>query len=144
MPGPGYYCSPTTALSFTLPCSTSPIFSNMSQESGTTSASSNLENQLADAMTVIQTLMVNVGNLTQQVVHLIQNVALMQANQNFPPPTSIPQSSPCNFPLPPSLLELAQDQALIYEWSKIGIPRRGCQNLLDPFIHADWFCQNMA
>jgi len=109
------------ALSFTLPRSTSPIFSDMSQESGTTSALLNLENQLADAMTVIQTLMVNVGNLTQQVIHLTQNVALMQANQNFPPSTPIPQPSPCNLPLPPSpqyqplpppsLLELAQDQA---------------------------------
>jgi len=109
------------ALSFTLLRSISPIFSDMSQESGTTSASSNLENQLADAMMVIQTLMANVGNLTQQVVHLTQNVALMQANQNFPPLTPISQPSPCNFPLPPSpqyqslpppsLLELAQDQA---------------------------------
>ena len=93
----------------------------MSQESGTTSASLNLENQLADAMTVIQMLMANIGNLTQQVIHLMQNVALMQANQNFPPPAPIPQPSPRNFPLPPSLqyqplpppslLELAQDQA---------------------------------
>jgi len=74
----------------------------MSQELGTTSTSLNLENQLADAMTVIQTLMMNIGNLTQQVVHLTQNVALMQANQNLPPPTPIPQSSPCNFSLPPS------------------------------------------
>jgi len=92
----------------------------MSQESGTTSTSSNLENQLADAMTVIQTLMANIGNLTQQVVQLMQNVALMQANQNFPPSAPIPQSSPHNFPLPPSPqyqplpppspLELAQDQ----------------------------------
>jgi len=93
----------------------------MFQESGTTSTSSNLENQLADAMMVIQTLMANVGNLTQQVVHLTQNVALMQANQNFPPPAPIPQPSSRNFPLPPSPqyqplpppfpLELAQDQA---------------------------------
>jgi len=92
----------------------------MSQESGTTSTSSNLENQLADAMTVIQMLMANIGNLTQQVVHLMQNMALMQANQNFPPPAPIPQPSPCNLPLlpspqyqllpPPSPLELAQDQ----------------------------------
>jgi len=121
VPGPGYYCSPTMALSFTLPRSTSPIFSNMSQESGTISASSNLENQLADAMTVIQTLMANIGNLTQQVVHLTRNMALMQANQNFPPPAPIPQPSPHNLPLPPSSqyqplpspspLELAQDQA---------------------------------
>jgi len=91
----------------------------MSQESETTSTLLNLENQLADAMTVIQTLMANVGNLTQQVIHLTQNVALMQANQNFPPPVPIPQPSPCNFPLPPSPqyqplpppspLELAQD-----------------------------------
>jgi len=95
----------------------------MSQESGTTSALSNLENQLADAMMVIQMLMVNVGNLTQQVVHLTQNMALMQANQNFPPPAPIPQPSSCNFPLPPSpqyqplpppsLLKLAQDQAAL-------------------------------
>jgi len=49
----------------------------MSQESGTSSTSSNLETQLADAMMVIQTLMANVGNLTQQVVHLTQNVAYM-------------------------------------------------------------------
>jgi len=93
----------------------------MSQESGTTSVSSNLENQLADTMTVIQMLMANIGNLTQQVVHLRQNVALMQANQNFPPPAHILQPSPRNLPLPPSpqyqplpppsLLELAQDQA---------------------------------
>jgi len=108
------------ALSFTLLCSTSPIFSDMSQESGTTPALLNLENQLADTITVIQTLMVNVGNLTQQVIHLMQNVALMQANQNFLPPAPILQPSPCNFPLPPSPqyqplpppspLELAQDQ----------------------------------
>ena len=121
VPGPGYYCSPTMALPFTLPRSTSPIFSDMSQESGITSTSSNLENQLADAMTVIQTLMANIGNLTQQVIHLTQNVALMQANQNFPPRASISQPSPHNFPLPPSpqyqplpppsWLELAQDQA---------------------------------
>ena len=93
----------------------------MSQESGTTSTSSNLENQLADAMMVIQVLMANVGNLTQQVVHLTQNVALMQANQNLPPPAPIPQPSPCNFPLPlslqyqplplPSPFPLAQDHA---------------------------------
>ena len=47
----------------------------MSQESGTSSTLLNLETQLADAMTVIQTLMANVGNLTQQVIHLTQNVA---------------------------------------------------------------------
>jgi len=109
------------ALSFTLLRSTSPTFSDISQESGTTSTSSNLENQLADAMMVIQMLMANIGNLTQQVVHLTQNVVLMQANQNFPPPAPIPQPSPCNFPLPlspqyqplppPSPLKLAQDQA---------------------------------
>jgi len=107
------------ALSFTLLCSTSPIFSNMSQESGTTSTLLNLENQLADAMMVIQILMANIGNLTQQVVHLTQNVALMQANQNLLPPAPIPQPSPHNFPLPPSpqyqllllpsLFTLAQD-----------------------------------
>jgi len=121
VPGPGYYCFLTTALSFTLLCSTSPTFSDMSQELGTTSTSLNLENQLADAMMVIQMLMVNIENLTQQVVHLTQNMALMQANQNLPPPAPIPQPSPCNFPLPPSpqyqplpspsLLELVQDQA---------------------------------
>jgi len=61
--------------------------------------SSNLENQLADAMMVIQMLIANVGNLTQQVVHLIQNMALMQANQNFPPPASIPQPSPTFTPI---------------------------------------------
>jgi len=72
----------------------------MSQESGTTSTLSNLENQLADAMTVIQTLMANIGNLTQQVVHLMQNMALMQANQNLPPPAPIPQPSPIFTPLP--------------------------------------------
>jgi len=65
--------------------------------------------------------MTNIGNLTQQVIHLTQNVALMQANQNFSPPAPIPQPSPHNFPLPPSPqyqplpppspLELAQDQA---------------------------------
>jgi len=106
----------------------------MSQESGTTSASSNLENQLADAMMVIQTLIVNIGNLTQQVIHLMQNVALMQANQNFPPPAPIPQPSPRNFPLspspryqslpPPSPLELAQDQvAPIPSSSRIREPK---------------------
>jgi len=71
----------------------------MSQESGTTSVLSNLENQLADAMIVIQTLMVNVGNLTQQVVHLMQNMALMQTNQNFPPSMPIPQISPTLTPI---------------------------------------------
>jgi len=74
----------------------------MSQELRTTSILLNLENQLADAMTVIQMLMVNIGNLTQQVVHLMQNVALMQANQNLLPPAPISQPSPHNFPLPPS------------------------------------------
>ena len=74
----------------------------MSQELGTTFTSSNLENQLADAMTVIQTLMANIENLTQQVVHLTQNMALMQDNQNLPPSAPIPQPSLCNFPLPPS------------------------------------------
>jgi len=71
----------------------------MSQESGTTSTSSNLENQLGDAMMVIQALMVNIENLTQQVIHLMQNVALMQANQNFLPPASIPQPSPTFTPI---------------------------------------------
>jgi len=71
------------ALSFTLLHSTSPIFPDMSQESGTISTLSNLENQLADTMTVIQTLMANIWNLTQQVIHLTQNMALMQANQNL-------------------------------------------------------------
>ena len=109
------------ALSFTLLYSTSPIFSDMSQESGTTSTLLNLESQLADAMTVIQTLMANIGNLTQQVVHLMQNMALIQANQNLPPLIPIPQPSPCTFPLPPSLqyqplpppsrFALAQDHA---------------------------------
>jgi len=94
VPGPEYYCSLITAFSFTLLRSISPTFSDMSQESGTTSALLNLENQLADAMTVIQTLMANIGNLTQQVVHLMQNMPLMQANQNFPPPTPIPQPPP--------------------------------------------------
>ena len=96
MPGPGYYCSLTTALSFTLLCST---FSDMSQESGTSFMMSNLENQLADAMMIIQTLMVNIGNLTQQVVHLMQNVALMQANQNLLSPAPIPQTSPTFTPI---------------------------------------------
>ena len=122
------------ALSFTLLHSISPIFFDMSQESGTTSTSSNLENQLADAMTVIQTLMANIGNLTQQVIHLTQNVALMQANQNFPPLAPIPQPSPHNFPLlpspqyqplpPPSLLELTQDQmTLMPSSSRIREPK---------------------
>jgi len=62
----------------------------------------NLETQLADAMTVIQTLMVNMGQLTQQVVHLMQNVVLMQANQNLPPPAPISPPSPHHLPLPPS------------------------------------------
>jgi len=75
--------------------------------------SSNLETQLADTMMVIQTLMANIGNLTQQVIHLTQNVAYMQAAQN------VPQPSPHHFPLPPSsqqqplshlsLFALAQD-----------------------------------
>jgi len=95
VPGPGYYCFLTTALSFTLLCSTSPTFSDMSQELGTTSTSLNLENQLADAMMVIQMLMVNIENLTQQVVHLTQNMALMQANQNLPL-TSSPLLYPAN------------------------------------------------
>jgi len=91
----------------------------MSQESGTSSTLSNLETQLAYAMTVIQTLMANVGNLTQQVVHLRQNVAYMQAVQNVPQPS--PQPSPRHFPLPPSTQQqslshlspfaLAQDQS---------------------------------
>jgi len=80
----------------------------MSQESGTSSTSSNLETQLADAMMVIQMLMANVGNLTQQVVHLTQNVAYMQAAQNVPQPSS--QPSPHHFPLPPS----PQQQPLLH------------------------------
>jgi len=106
----------------------------MSQESGTTSMSLNLENQLADAMMVIQTLIVNVGNLAQQVVHLTQNMALMQANPHLPPPTPIPQPSSCNFslspspqyqPLPlPSPFALAQDHvAPMPSSSCIGEPK---------------------
>ena len=67
----------------------------MSQESGTSFTLLNLETQLADAMTVIQTLMANVENLTQQVVYLTQNVAYMQAAQNVLQPS--PQSSPHHF-----------------------------------------------
>jgi len=90
----------------------------MSQESGTSSTSSNLETQLADAMMVIQTLMANVGNLIQQVIHMTQNMAYMQAAQNVSQPS--PQPSPHHFPLSPSpqqplshlsLFALAQDHA---------------------------------
>ena len=87
MPRPEYYCSLTTALLFTQLQSTSPTFSDISQELETSSMSSNLENQLADAMMVIQTLMTNKGNLTQQVVHLMQNMAYMQTAQNVPQPS---------------------------------------------------------
>jgi len=104
----------------------------MSQESGTSSTLSNLETQLADAMTVIQTLMAIVGNLTQQVVHLMQNVAYMQAAQNVPQPS--PQPSPRHFPLPPSPQQqplshpspfaLAQDQSTpIPSLSRIKEPK---------------------
>ena len=72
----------------------------MSQESGTSSMMSNLETQLANTMMVIQVLMTNIGNLTQQVNNLTQNVAFMQAAQNIPQPS--PQPSSCHFPLPPS------------------------------------------
>ena len=127
--------------------------------------------------------MANVGNITQQVIHLTQNMALMQANQNLPPPAPIPQSSPTFTPIPIFTTTISihtgpgpyntyalfflhqrtkdrnspplfwkkgwhqifhQWMLLIYEWPKIGIPWWGCQDLLDPFIHADWFCQNMA
>ena len=91
----------------------------MCQESGTSSTSSNLETQLDDAMTVIQRLIANVGNLTQQVVHLTQNMAYMQTAQNVPQPS--PQPSPHHFSLSsspqqqplshPSLFVLAQDHA---------------------------------
>jgi len=57
---------------------------------------SNSENQLADAMMVIQMLMANMGNLIQQVVHLMQNMALMQANQNLLLPTPILLPTPEN------------------------------------------------
>jgi len=119
VPGPRHYCSFIIALSFTQLRSTSSILSNMSQESGTSSTSSNLKTQFADAMMVIQTLMANVGNLTQQVIHLTQNVAYMQAAQNVSQPS--PQPSPCHFSLPsspqqqplshPSPFTLAQDQS---------------------------------
>jgi len=119
----------------------------MSQESGTSSTSLNLETQLADAMTVIQTLMANVGNLTQQVIHLTQNVAYMQAAQN------VPQSSPCHFSLPsspqqqpllhPSLFALAQDQSTsISSSSRIKEPKianplpfSGKRNDMESFIN---------
>ena len=120
MPGPGFYCSITTALSFTQPRFTSPVFSEMFQESGTSSILSNLEIQLADVMTVIQMLMANVGNVTQQVVHLTQNMAYMQDAKIVPQPS--PQPSPHHFPLPPSpqqqplshlsLFALSQDHAV--------------------------------
>ena len=89
----------------------------MCQESGTSSMLSNLETQLADTMMVIQVLLMNVGNLTQQVDSLTQNVAFMQAAQNVPQPS--PQAlshyfslstSPQQQPLPhPSPFALAQD-----------------------------------
>jgi len=80
---------------------------------------SNLETQLADALTVIQMLMANVGNLIQQVIHLMENMAYMQAAQNVSQLSL--QPSPCHFPLSPSpqqqpllhpsLFALAQDHA---------------------------------
>jgi len=115
-------------------------------------------------------------NLTQQVVHLTQNVALMQANQNFPPPAPIPQPSPTFTPISTTTTTISARTGpepggihaflfthqrmkdcnspplfwkkgwhwifhkwilLIYEWSKIGIHGWRCQNLLDPFVHAD-------
>jgi len=33
-----------------------------------------------------------------------------------------------------------QQMLSIYEQPKIRIPQWGCQDLLDPIIHADWFC----
>jgi len=58
---------------------------------------------------------------SQQVIHLTQNMALMQANENLSPAAPIPQPSLHNFPLspsfqyqplpPPSLFALAQDHA---------------------------------
>ena len=60
------------ALSFNQIRSTSPTFSEMSQESSSTAMSSNLEHQLSDAMTAIQMLMQNVGALTQQVTVMEQ------------------------------------------------------------------------
>jgi len=37
-----------------------------------------------------------------------------------------------------------QQMLLIYEWPKIRIPWWRCQDLLDPFVHTDWFCQDMV
>jgi len=104
----------------------------MSQESETSSTLLNLETQLTDAMTVIKMLMANVGNLIQQVIHLMQNVAYMQAAQNVP--QSSPQSSPRHFPLPSSPQQqslshlspfvLAQDQSTpISSSSRIKEPK---------------------
>jgi hypothetical protein len=97
----------------------------MSQESSSTATSSNLEHQLADAMTAIQMLMQNVGALTQQVSSLTNSMGVMQAvqtAQSIPAPQTIPYPvSPQNLPLPPSPpsqplpqpspLALAQDHA---------------------------------
>ena len=93
---------------------------------------SNLETQLADAMTVIQILTANVENLIQQVVHLTQNMAYMQAAQNVLQPS--PQPSPCHFPLLSSpqqqplshlsLFALAQNQSTpILSSSRVKEPK---------------------
>jgi len=120
VPGPRHYCSFITALSFNQIRSTSPTFSEMSQETSSTATSSNLEHQLADAMTAIQMLMQNVGALTQQVTTLTNSMGIMQAAQDA---QSIPisQPAPHNQSLPPSPqyqpfsqpspLALAQDHA---------------------------------
>ena len=72
----------------------------MSQETSSTATSSNLEHQLADAMTAIQMLMQNVGALTQQVTTLTNSMGIMQAAQDA---QSIPifQPAPHNQSLPP-------------------------------------------
>jgi len=74
---------------------------------------------------VIQMWMTNIGNLIQQVVHLVQHVAYMQAAQNRPQPSL--QPSLCHFPLPSSpphqplplmsLFALAQNQTAFMPFS---------------------------
>ena len=122
----------------------------MSQETSSTATSSNLEHQLADAMTAIQMLMQNVGALTQQVTTLTNSMGIMQAVQDAQSipifqPASYPMS-PHNQPLPPSpqsqpfsqrsLLALAQLLLSIYQWTSVGIHHRRCQDLLDLILYA--------
>jgi hypothetical protein len=76
----------------------------MSQETTSTATSSNLEAQLADAMTAINALTTNMGALFNQVNTLTNSIGVMQAAQAAytlpPPPVASSQPHPNNTHLP--------------------------------------------